>query len=449
MSKKQFLRVKHQDKFRHRLSSHLKNKSIGNLDNPIKFEHLFYFLLFFQKTNYEFGGFKGYKFGLVRFFKNFIMGRYKNFEKTSVEYETNLLENAKRFNPEYVAGNIPIKPLRIRVLTLFPSTLARNDQEVKSSMLLNIISSAESAGVYFNDYHSDVVSDFSKFNDSTAMIAEWEKISKIIENKNINTVIILGHKNSFCEINGQKILEIRNSQKVKVLLYLTDNWNSVYSKLVTNWYPFVDHIISYDNVVFDIVPSGFHSKIIIWSIGPKAVKDSPLNVKNSNFTLYFGGTCYLNRWAWSYLVSCWHKLSNSEMKLDFDYRIQPIVPGSESHRNIRMYRSKYSGKNLATFHFLERHPNISSLTSSVLDGFAGASLVVVQTNKNQDPVSNFFRPNIDYLVFSSFDQLIFILNLLETNPELGRKIAKNGFESYKAQYEPVAIWNKLEALICL
>jgi hypothetical protein len=246
-----------------------------------------------------------------------------------------------------------------------------------------------------------------------------------------------------------EILEIRNSQKVKVLLYLTDNWNSVYSKLVTNWYPFVDHIISYDNVVFDIVPSGFHSKIIIWSIGPKAVKDSPLNVKNSNFTLYFGGTCYLNRWAWSYLVSCWHKLSNSEMKLDFDYRIQPIVPGSESHRNIRMYRSKYSGKNLATFHFLERHPNISSLVSSVLDGFAGASLVVVQTNKNQDPVSNFFRPNIDYLVFSSFDQLIFILNLLETNPELGRKIAKNGFESYKAQYEPVAIWNKLEALICL
>lgn len=449
MSKIQFPIVKHQNKFRHRLSSHLKNKSIGNLDNPIKFEHLFYFLLYFRKTNYEFGGFKGYKFGLRQFFKNFIMGRHKKFIKTSIECAADRLENAKRINPEDFAGSIQIKPLRIRLLTLFPSTVARNDQEVKSPILLNIISAAESAGIYFYDYPSDVVSDSSKFNDSAAMMAEWEQISLIIENEKINTIIILGHKNSFCEINGQKILELRNSQKVKVLLYITDNWNPIYSKLITDWYPFVDHIISYDDVVFNIVPPRFHDKIIIWSIGPEVFKYFPLNVKNSNFTLYFGGTCYLNRWVWSYLVSFWHKLSHSKMNLDFDYRIQPIISGSESHTNIRMYRSKYSGENLATFHFLERHPNISSLVLSVLYGLAGGSLVVVQTNKNQDPVSKFFRPNIDYLAFSNFEELIFVLNMLKTNPELARKIAKNGFESYKAQYEPAVIWNKLESLIGL
>lgn len=441
--------IKHQDKFRHRLSYHLRKKSISNLGNPIKIEHLLYFFMYFQKTNYEFGGFKGYKFGLARFLKNLILGQYIKFGKTSLEYETILLAKSKSINLETDTIYKPIKPSRIRVLTLFPSTVARNDQEVKSPILLNIMSSAESAGVYLYDYPSDIVSDFSKFNDYNAMNAEWENILGIIEKEKINTVIIFGHKNSFCEINGQNILKIKNTQKVKVLLFLTDNWNPVYSKLIINWYPFVDYIISYDDVVFNIVPSGFHNKIILWSIGPEAVKDSPLNVKESSFTLYFGGTCYLNRWAWSYLVSFWHKLSNSEMKLDFDYRIQPIASGSESHRNIRTYRSKYSGNNLATFHFLERHPNISSLVASVLDGFAGASLVVVQTNRNQDPVSNFFRPNIDYIAFSSFEELKFILESLEANPEMGRKIAKNGFESYKAQYEPISIWSKLEILICL
>lgn len=204
---------KHQVKFRNRLSSYLKNKSIRNLGNPLRIEHLLYFFLYFQKTNYEFGGFKGYKFGLVQFLKNLILRQYKKFGKTSLEYETILLEKSKSINLETDANCKPIKPSRIRVMTLFPSSVARNDQEVKLPILLNIMSSAESAGVYLYDYVSDIVSDFSRFNDHNEMTKEWKKISEIIEKEKINTVIIFGHKNSFSEINGQNILKIKKFKK--------------------------------------------------------------------------------------------------------------------------------------------------------------------------------------------------------------------------------------------
>jgi hypothetical protein len=430
-------------KLKHKITSQVRIQSIKLLDNPFNIWHIFYFMIYFQKTNYEFGGFKGYRFGAFQYLKNFVINIWENSDKNFLErnklaaIRTNRIEN--RFNFLHRES----VPVDMRVMTLFPSSYARHVSETKSPMLLNLIESAKAAGIYLHDYRSDVISDSAKFHDIGQMKKEWTEISKIIRTENISTLIILGHKNSFSHLNGVELLNLKRSYNVTSFVYLTDNWNSIYQSLIANWSDYADYIISYDYKVFEELPKQLRSKIVVWSNGP-APKRSKVNINSlEKFTLYISGTCYLNRWSWSLLISFWHKFYKSKINLIFDFNLQAITPNSSVHKSIAEYRENYAGKNLATVHFLERHPGISSVVASVHEGFAGGSLVIVQTSKWDDPLSKFFTPGKDYLVFSNLEELIGILEILEENREIAESIAQSGFERYTKINDPAKVWKEL------
>jgi hypothetical protein len=428
---------------KHRITKQIKINSIKKLSNPFSSWHLFYYLVYFQKTNYEFGGFKNYKFGVFQYLKGLIINNRKNVSQKiielnqPVEIEKNDTKNKFDFQlKESVSINM-------RVITLFPSTYGRLVTETKSPLLLNLIESAKAAGIYLYDYRSDIISDYAKFHDIEQIKKEWIKISKIISAQNISTLIILGHKNSFSDINGIELLNLKQQYNLTTLVYLTDNWNITYQNLIKNWSVYADYIISYDYQIFKELPEHLRNKIIVWSNGPVPM-ESKVDINSSEkFTIYIGGTCYLNRWAWSCLISQWHKIYRAKINLNFDFNLQPIVSNSRTHRSIAEYRESYTNKNLATVHFLERHPGIFSLVGSVFEGFARGALVIVQTNKEDDPLSKFFIPGKDYLVFSNLEELISILEMLEEFPENGSLIAWSGFEKYKKTYEPVKVWEQL------
>ena len=427
--------------FLQKTQTKIRINSISKLNRPFNIYHLFYFLLFFWRRNYEFGGFRNYEFGVLNYLKSITKSKYVTTEKNnqiisdSPIFIKELLDKKSEPNP----GSQP------NYLTLFPSNFGKNLSEKKLPQLFNLINSAQEAGVSLHSFDSDVVSNAGKFLDSIAIEKEWQEIENIIVENSISALVILGHKRSFCLANSLALDAIRRRHKIKVLLYVTDNWNAEYVSMIENWEPFIDLIISYDYKIYEMLATEIHEKVLVWPVFPLATTKANLSNNFCQPLYYFGGTCYLNRWVWSLIISTWLRFTKANSGVIFDYNLQPIDGSQGSGKTIGEYRDNYSGNNKIALHFLERHPNIYILTSSVWDSFAGGSLVLAQIGKEYDPISSFFHKGQHYLAFTDLEDLVEILGKIDRNPEWAYRIASSGHDYFRDNYSPRNLWQMLNA----
>ena len=420
-------------------SSKIRTVSISKLGNPFHISHGLYFLIYSWRKNYEFGGFRNYHFGFFSYLKSF-------FKNKSVLHPDKLTEinDVPRFITEEFARYSNSDLLWSKsFLTLFPSNFGKKESENKLPQLLNLVNSAKKAGVSIYTFDSDTISDSKKFADIKAMQHEWLKIEESILTNSISAIIILGHKRSFCQENGLAIKKLKEKYNLKVLLYVTDNWNQEYIDMILNWEPFLDLIISYDYKIFESIPKIKINKVVVWPVFPQPVVQD-LYLQSAPMTdLYFGGTCYLNRWVWSIFISMWKCINRVDVKLLFDFNLQPVNGVLKSSKTIAEYRNNYTGNRRVALHFLERHPGIFILTSSVWDSFSGGSLVLAQIGINSDPISSFFKRGTHYLAFTNLKELIDILVRIDKDPEWASGIAAKGHEFFVQNYTPNSSWRML------
>ena len=84
-----------------------------------------------------------------------------------------------------------------------------------------------------------------------------------------------------------------------------------------------------------------------------------------------------------------------------------------------------------------------TLTASVWDSLANGSLVVVQTEKGNDPLEKFFIPGVHYLQFSCAHELKEIVKALSGDRKLASRIATTGHNYFLKHYNAVQLFSNL------
>lgn len=324
-----------------------------------------------------------------------------------------------------------------KLLSLLPATWARNLDDHGFPHAYHFLQSAKRANVSIFDFPTRAISANPISQTSTDKKKEWELIEELIIKTSSKILVISGHKRSFDSFNLEILLRLKNKHSLTILLLMLDDWSTNYLNVVQSWGNVIDKVLVYEfenTITKEFDPS----KVLVWPF-PRLAKLSNLSksYKKSFDAIKFVGSPYLNRIPWLFFISiiC-RKIPG--LKLDFD----SAAKIGEHKKSVGDYLEFYS-QGEVTLHFLERTPNVYSFTSSVWDAFAGGALVIAQVGVNHDPISDFFRPGIDYLPFTSLSELLVILETLQSHPNLIEDIAISGLDFMKQNYSASKLFNYL------
>jgi len=156
---------------------------------------------------------------------------------------------------------------------------------------------------------------------------------------------------------------------------------------------------------------------------------------NSRYKFYFRGNFYFGHSVYLFLLS---RLSH------VDSELLAIKGGfGKWSGSTDDYLGELLTPNLAKLNFLEREPSNFTLTERVWDSFATGGLVIAHVGMLEDPISRFFKPNVDYLPFRNLSELYFIFQMVASEDEVLNKVRDNGFRKFKQRY---AMGNLIELL---
>jgi hypothetical protein len=330
-----------------------------------------------------------------------------------------------------------LKISNFKLLSILPATWARNLDDRGFPHAYHFLQSAELAGVSILDFPTSAISSNPNNQTSEDKKHEWELIEELIVNHASKIVVISGHKRSFDSLNKDVLLGLKTKHGLTILLLMLDDWSIDYLNVVQNWGEVIDKVLVYEveNIISKKIDP---SKVLVWPF-PRLVKLSnrPKNFKISFDAIKFVGSPYLNRIPWLFFISLICR-KNPGLKLKFD----SATKIGKHKKSVGDYFDLYS-QGEVTLHFLERTPNVYSFTSSVWDAFACGSLVIAQVGINHDPISDFFRPGIDYLPFTSLSELMMIFENLRLHPNLIEDIAISGQNFMKQNYNANKLFSYL------
>ena len=330
-----------------------------------------------------------------------------------------------------------LKTSSFKLLSLLPAAWARSLDDHGFPHAYHFLQSAELARVSIFDFPTRAISSNPISQTSKDKKHEWKLIEELIVNHAIKIIVISGHKRSFDTLNKDILFELKTKYGLTILLLMLDDWSSDYLNVVQNWDEVIDKVLVYE--VENTISKNFNpSKVLVWPF-PRIVKlSNPSRTFQKSFdAIKFVGSPYLNRIPWLFFISliC-RKNPGLELKFDSATKI------GKHKKSVGDYFDLYS-QGEVTLHFLERTPNVFSFTSSVWDAFAGGSLVIAQVGINHDPISDFFRPGIDYLPFTSLSELLIIFENLRLHPNLIGDIAISGQNFMKQNYNAHKLFNYL------
>lgn len=339
---------------------------------------------------------------------------------------------------ESTSGDYDFK--EVKLLSLLPANWPRELEGKGFPHAWHLAESAKTSRVEFFDYPTNFISGNPNVNNIDDITKEWREINEFIDKIQPNLIILSGHKRSFSNKNINGLMRLRrNHPGVKVCLLLLDDWSLEYQAMIESWDNFVDYILVYEfeSVLFNNVILK-NAKFLIWPFPRKSVKPNSVTpVSKLSFNFY--GSIYLNRLPWLLLLKSYLKKS----KIDLDLIIDTGSLNAIHKLDIEQYLNKYVGSNKVFLHFLERTPNVYTFTSSVWDSFSHQSLVVVQTNFNNDPVQNFFKPGVHYLRFRCSHELIVLVDWINRNRLQAQEIAIAGNAYFKKNYNSNKLFSYL------
>ena len=411
---------------------------------------IYIYLQRFSKK-YLVGGLRGYKifssndkFFIQSLNQNFLRASYMiNSRKIQIKL-TNLTNKKIHKSLPYYANIINSGSLlnssdknKLKILTLLPKPWARNIQDFGFSHTYHILKTAELVNLSIIDNPTISISSNPLGQLVETKKKEWDLIEDRIIEYSPNIIIISGHKRSFDPLNKATLIKLKTKYNIKVLLLMLDDWSDEYSEVVKKWGEAVDKILVYETKCA-VSSSVSVDKILIWPF-PRLLRFTNANeILYSSFDkIKFIGSPYLNRIPWLFFISiaC---LKYPNLKLD----INSSSKIGEHPKTVGDYLNSYSAGDV-TLHFLERTPDIYTFTSSVWDAFSGGALVIAQVGEKYDPIADFFRPGIDYLPFTTLNELLEIIDKLYLYPDLIYKISKSGKDFMADNYNANKLYNYL------
>jgi hypothetical protein len=325
----------------------------------------------------------------------------------------------------------------LRIMSLLPGVWARNQEDFGFPHFYHLSKSAELANVSISDFPTNFIVSNPSIQDFDLKKEEWQKIEISIIKNQPNLVMISGHKRSFDDLGKDLLYSLKKKYHFKVVLLMLDDWSIDYLKVVEKWDYVVDKVLIYESKCI-ISDSLKPERILIWPF-PRLIQKvfSPVEEKFTLRKIKFIGSPYLNRVPWLYFFSI---ITQKYPNVNLEFNV-PIKIGSHPN-SIQNYLSSYASGDVSV-HFLERTPNIYTFTSSIWDAFSGGSLVIAQIGHNHDPISDFFRPGIDYIPFRTVEELKAIIDRLFHCPELILEISNSGQSFMKENYNANDLYDYL------
>lgn len=424
--------------------------ALDDIQGEKSFRPFVYLILQKMSRNYLAGGLAGYKYFysrriIVRFFDSSIARAFwrsnlKKQREKDMFLEIQRLSKpqshfSKVLNRNHVVGLDKLGSLRI--LSLLPQGWARTKEEIGFPHAYHLLMTAKIANVNVIDFPTKVISANPRSHDREAKISEWQRVEKTIIQSSPNFLLVSGHKRSFDPVNKEVIENLKVKYDLKVLLLLLDDWSDEYVEMIEDWGNAVDKVLVYESnsVVSQSISS---EKKLLWPF-PRLVTINDITQTSTSHSLQikFFGSTYLNRVAW---LSFTKRICSKYQNISFEFNSG--ASAGQYSLNVGDYLDSYHQSRI-TIHFLERTPGVFTFTSSVWDAFAGGSLVIAQIGSNDDPISTFFRPGIDYLPFVTLNDLSSLIDKLSRSPDLAPQIASSGQRFLLANYNPRKMYSYL------
>lgn len=323
------------------------------------------------------------------------------------------------------------------VLNLFPTTFPRTAESKGLPFAYFLSQSAEEIKLQYYDYPTQYLSNYLSKNDIMNLEQEMTIVEDFIRVNKVSHILWYAHKRSATKLNIEFLKKLRDKHHVKVICWLTDNWNIEYVELANLYGDLAELILVNDfNPYFELLVNENVQYRVLWQSRPKPLQRSNLQSTYLNQNFIFQGTYYLNRIPWLVLIS--KVLAKTGKKLQHRGNSNTLYSLS-----VDDYLKTYSTGQTFSFHFLERTPGIYSLTASIWDAFSQGSLVIVQTCLKQDPLENFFTPDEHYLRFETYADLKILISRILSDSNFAASIADNGFNYYSKNYNAKSYWQKI------
>lgn len=400
----------------------------------------------FSKSYYDFG-LKGYRYQ----FKNFLslIFHRKLREAKFKEYKLNLEDNVRKngvwnevhFEPqsiEQIENSQSSKEKTKLLIFVLPSwwksylttrTFKENVELLSKQSLYELrIIKADS---FYQNQASELL----------FKVEGSELIKMIDESRHSSVVLFFVGLKYFPNTAVQTFLEqLREDKRISFVCYLPDIWQNSYFDIIRKF----DHVFE-EYWVYEIpgkLPKNLTNRIKLVLFPRFSDFTSSLLTTNarlectSGYELYFRGNFYFGRWTYLFFLT---RLSRRDTEL-------LSIEGSfgKWSGSTENYLKELLTPNLATLNFLERDPGNFTLTERVWDSFASRGLVIAHVGLQTDPISAFFKPNVDYLPFRNLTELSFIFQMIVERAEILDKVRYNGYRKFKQQYSMGNLFELLE-----
>jgi len=280
---------------------------------------------------------------------------------------------------------------------------------------------------------------------TTKILVETDglELAKIINKESHDkvTLFFVGLK-YFPNANTQEFLkQIRKKTNLTCVCYLPDIWQDSYFDVIRNHDQLFDEFWVYE--IPEKIPDYLINKIKLvlfprhLGFNSSSALSTFEGLENSfQYRFYFRGNFYFGRLIYLFFLT---RLCRTDSKLLTIEGNFGQWSGSTDN-----YLKELLTTNLATLNFLERDPGNFTLTERVWDSFASRGLVIAHVGLEEDPISRFFEPNVEYLPFRNLSELYFIFRLVIARDEVLDKVRVNGYRKFKHLYSMGNLFELLE-----